>query len=94
MRSERKGRRHSFIDLFAGAVLTRVQQVGVLKSQNLVSKEVVSVSVERQEGHHVVTVIVADGGIGSWVVGAERLVGPEPALEDAGEEKTGVNVSY
>lgn len=77
--------------MFVAAVLTRVQQVGILKSQNLVGKEVVSVSVERQEGHHVVTIIVANGGIGTWVVGPERLVGPEPALEDAGEEKEGTD---
>lgn len=77
------------MDLFVVIVLTRVQQVGILKSHSLAGQEVVSVSVERQEGHHVVTVIVANGGVGTWVVGPERLVGSEPALEDAGEEKEG-----
>lgn len=67
------------------SVLTRVQQVCILISQNLVGQEIVSISIERQEGHHVETIIVANGGIGTWVAGPGRLVGSEPALEDAAE---------
>lgn len=37
---------------------------------------------------------MADGGIGSWVVGPERLVGSEPALKDAGEEREGTESHY
>lgn len=33
------------------------------------------------------SIIVANGGIGTWVVGPGRLVGSEPALKDAGEER-------
>lgn len=33
---------------------------------------------------------MANGGIGKWVMCPERLVGPEPALKDAGEEMDGV----
>lgn len=30
---------------------------------------------------------MANWGIGKWIGGPERLVGPEPALKDAVEEK-------
>ena len=62
--------------------LTRVHQIGVFISQNLVGHEVVPVPVERQEGHHVVAVVVSDGGVGSGVEGAGGCVGPQPALKD------------
>lgn len=42
---------------------------------------------EREEGHHVVTIIVANWGIGTWIAAPERLVGSEPALIDTGEKK-------
>lgn len=66
-------------------ILTRVQQVRILIAQGLVGQEIVSVSIERQERHHVVTIIVANGGIGTWVAGPGRLVGSEPAFKDAGK---------
>lgn len=80
--------------LFGCSVLTWVQQVGVLKPQSLVGQEVVPVPVERQEGHHVVAVVVADGGVGTRVTGAQRLVGPEPALIDAAIENENMSQSW
>lgn len=67
--------------------LTRVQEVGVLVAESFVRQEVVSISVERKERHHVVAIIVTNRGIGTWVDGPRRLMGPEPALKDAREEK-------
>lgn len=66
-------------------VPTRIQQVGIVISQSLVGQEVVAVSVERHEGHHVVTIVVANRGIGTWVAAPGRLVSPEPALIDAAD---------
>lgn len=77
------------------SVLTRVQQVGILISQSLVGEEVVSVSVEGEEWHHVVAVVVANGSVGLWVAGARRLVGPEPALVDTeGKERNIKLIEY
>lgn len=67
----------------SAGVLTRIQQVGIFITKSLVGQEVVAVSVERHEWHHVVSVVVADGGIGTWVAALGRLVSPEPALIDA-----------
>lgn len=67
------------------SVLTRVQQVGIFISKNFIGQEVVSVSIERHEWHHVVTIIVANRGIGTGVAGPGRLVGPKPALKDTGD---------
>lgn len=76
-------------------LLTGVQQVGVLVSQNLVGQEVVSVSVEGEERHHVVAIVVANGSVGSWVAGSWRLVGPEPALVDTEKNsKTSKTTEY
>lgn len=66
--------------------LTGVQQVGVLVSQSFVGQEVVTISIERKKGHHVVAVIVAYGGIGTWVDGPRRLMSSEPALKDTRRE--------
>lgn len=68
-------------------VLTWVQQVGILVSQSLVGQEVVSISVEGKERHHVVAVVVANGSIGLWVASSGRLVGPEPAFVDTAKKK-------
>lgn len=64
-------------------VLTRIQQVSVFITKSLVGQEVVAISVERHEWHHVVSVVVANGGVGTWVAAPGRLVSPEPALIDA-----------
>lgn len=64
-------------------VLTRIQQVSIFITKSLVGQEVVAVSVERHEWHHVVSVVVANGGVGTWVAAPGRLVSPEPALIDA-----------
>lgn len=64
--------------------LTRIQQVRVIVSQSFVGQKVVPVPVERQEGHHVVAIVVADGGVGARVAAPGGLVSPEPALVDAG----------
>lgn len=71
-----------------GLVLTRVQQVGILVSQSLVSQEVVPIFVEGKERHHVVAIIVANRSIGLWVARSGRLVGPEPAFVDTAKNKT------
>lgn len=79
----------------SSSVLTWVQQVGILISQSLVGEEVVSVSVEGEEWHHVVAVVVANGSVGLWVAGARRLVGPEPALVDTeGKERNIKLIEY
>ena len=75
-------KKHTIILLVCVLLPTRVQQIGIFISQNLVGHKVVPVPVERQEGHHVVAVVVSDGGVGSGVVGARGCVGPQPALKD------------
>lgn len=72
-----------FLGYIKYSVLTRVQQVRILIAQNLVGQEILSIPVERQERHHVVPIIVAYGGIGSWVAGPGWLVCSEPTLKDA-----------
>lgn len=71
-------------------IVTRIQQVGIFISKSFAGQEVVSISVERHERHHVVPIIMADGGISTWVACPGRLVSPEPALVDAELR----NVSY
>lgn len=67
--------------------MTWIQQVGVFISKSLVGQEIISISVQRQEGNHVIAIVVANRGVVAWVAGSRRLVGPEPALIDANEEK-------
>lgn len=71
--------------IFGCSTLTGVQQIGVFVAQNFVGQEIVSVSIEGQKWHHVVTVVVADGGIGSRVGAPDRLMGPEPSLKNTVE---------
>lgn len=57
--------------------------MGVFVSKLLAGNEELPVSVEGQEGHHVVSAVVPDRSVRLWILGRRRPVPPEPLLINA-----------
>lgn len=63
--------------------LTSIKQMWIFIAQFLAGNEEFSVSVEGQEGHHVVLAVVPYGSIRVWILWWRWSVPPEPLLVNA-----------